>query len=59
MVMKVKERRLGFLHLNKSFRKLHQRRSIESREFSLETIDTAFDKERSKRPARLLPLQLL
>ena len=58
MVLIVKERRLGFLNLNRSLNKFNQSRSIELKEFSLETIDTAFDKEMSKRPARLLPLQL-
>ena len=60
MVLIVKEKRFGFLPLTLSPKKSHQRRSIEPLvEFSLETIGTAIDKERSKRPGRILPLQLL
>jgi len=56
----VKEKRLRFLPLKTSSRKSYQRRSIESfGEFSMQTINSEIANERSKRPGRLLPLQLL
>jgi len=56
---KVKEKRLGFIQLDTNFKKFQQRRSIATfMESSVETINK-IDLERSKRPGRLLPLQLL
>jgi len=55
----VKEKRLRVITLKTNSKKSHQRRSIETlTEFSVDTnVET--DQDRSKRPGRLLPLQLL